>query len=57
MNSEDLDYRFSRLESSKIPRRSWIPALEKEVKALDKQMVAAQKAAESYWGKIKTVSK
>ena len=32
-------------------QKNSIPALEKEVKALDKQMVAAQKAADAYWGK------
>ncbi|BBU81181.1 hypothetical protein EIMP300_25810 [Escherichia coli] len=51
MNSEDFNYRFSQLESALNNQKNSIPALEKEVKALDKQMVAAQKAADAYWGK------
>ncbi|STM37120.1 putative alpha helix chain [Escherichia coli] len=51
VNSEDFNYRFSQLESALNTQKNSIPALEKEVKALDKQMVAAQKAADAYWGK------
>lgn len=51
VNSEDFNYRFSQLESALNNQKNSIPALEKEVKALDKQMVAAQKAADAYWGK------
>ena len=51
VNSEDFNYRFSQLESALNTQKISIPALEKEVKALDKQMVAAQKAADAYWGK------
>ena len=51
VNSEDFNYRFSQLETALNTQKNSIPALEKEVKALDKQMVAAQKAADAYWGK------
>ncbi len=43
VNSEDFNYRFSQLESALNTQKNSIPALEKEVKALDKQMVAARK--------------
>ncbi len=51
VNSEDFNYRFSQLESALNNQNNSIPALKKDVKALDKQMVAAQKAADAYWGK------
>ncbi|EGQ0031824.1 DUF1202 family protein [Escherichia albertii] len=51
VNSEDFNYRFSQLESALNTQKNSIPALEKDVKELDKQMVAAQKAADAYWGK------
>ncbi|EPD5392397.1 DUF1202 family protein [Escherichia coli] len=38
VNSEDFNYRFSQLESALNTQKNSIPALEKEVKALDKQM-------------------
>ena len=38
VNSEDFNYRFSQLESALNNQKNSIPALEKEVKALDKQM-------------------
>ena len=51
VNSEDFNYRFSQLESALNVQMNSISGLEKEVKELDKQMVAAQKAANAYWGK------
>lgn len=51
VNSEDFNYRFSQLESALNTQKDSIPGLEKEAKELDKQMVAAQKAADAYWGK------
>lgn len=36
VNSEDFNYRFSQLESALNTQKNSIPALEKEVKALDK---------------------
>jgi hypothetical protein len=41
VNSEDFNYRFSQLESALNNQKNSIPALEKEVKALDKQMVVS----------------
>ncbi|AKE61749.1 DUF1202 family protein [Citrobacter farmeri] len=51
VNGDDFNYRFSQIEASYLAQKKSIASLEEQIKTLDKQIAAAKKAADAYWGK------